>query len=403
MKTNMKLNVLAVIIAALMSSPAAFANGGGHNGGGGDNGGDDPAPTSEDEHDVSVSLEKDLSLSSDIDVEGYYEIGGYIDIDSQAIAVVDNRQSITDNYGTNDKVTNTASIEDDVASDASGNIGVNAAAGDNNTQDNAAALSAADASFSFGLSDAEVFVNQYGAGNETINEGVTNNAYINGNAFSGATGNIGVNVTSGNNNEQKNALAASVATSAVAQASVSSNQVSTGNAVSNAGSYETIESSVDVELTGNVTGTTNGIGEGTYSGRGNAYQQSNLYPDTWSGDTHPSGDQTGHIDLDNEAQGAVANPYRDGVGGLAFDTDEEGDLSFEEETIYDLAASLSGTVTSSNTVAVNAINTASLADSAFSGASGNIGVNVSAGTGNLQANSLALAVAQPSTGSGETP
>ncbi len=49
-------------------------------------------------------------------------------------------------------------------------------------------------------------------------------------------------------------------------------------------------------------------------------------------------------------------------------------------------------------IAVDATNTASLSGSAFSGASGNIGVNVSSGTGNLQANSLALAVAQPSTG-----
>mgnify|MGYP002714639844 CR=1 FL=1 len=37
---------------------------------------------------------------------------------------------------------------------------------------------------------------------------------------------------------------------------------------------------------------------------------------------------------------------------------------------------------------------------ALAGAKGNIGVNVASGTGNLQANSLALAVAQPSTGGG---
>jgi hypothetical protein len=46
---------------------------------------------------------------------------------------------------------------------------------------------------------------------------------------------------------------------------------------------------------------------------------------------------------------------------------------------------------------VNATNAASLSGNAFQNASGNIGVNVSAGTGNLQANSLAMAVAQPST------
>lgn len=45
-------------------------------------------------------------------------------------------------------------------------------------------------------------------------------------------------------------------------------------------------------------------------------------------------------------------------------------------------------------------NNASLSGDAFRSASGNIGVNVAAGTGNLQANSLALAVAQPSSGGG---
>ncbi|PAK99811.1 hypothetical protein B8W90_14270, partial [Staphylococcus hominis] len=70
----------------------------------------------------------------------------------------------------------------------SGNLGFNTAAGDNNAQDNAASLSAADASFTFGMSDAQVYVNQYGAGNTTTNEGVVNNSSLSGNAFRGATG-----------------------------------------------------------------------------------------------------------------------------------------------------------------------------------------------------------------------
>ena len=85
---------------------------------------------------------------------------------------------------------------------------------------------------------------------------------------------------------------------------------------------------------------------------------------------------------------------------MAWDTDEKGNLKFSEMGTADLTASLSGQVTTVDWVAVNATNTASLSGSAFSNASGNIGVNVSSGTGNLQANSLALAVAQPSTGGG---
>ncbi|WP_149195678.1 adhesin [Luteimonas suaedae] len=368
------------------------------------------------EHGVNVQLDKELSLSSDIAFSGDPTISGDIAIDSAAIAVVDNRQMVTDNVGINDMLTNDASIGDDVGSDASGNLAFNVAAGDNNVQDNAAALSAADASFAFGLADAEVFVDQYGAGNQTINMGVTNDASVGGNAFANASGNIGVNVASGNNNQQKNALAASVATSAYAQASVSSKQISTGNAVSNEGRIERMTDSVEVSLSGPVQGWSVGVGrgryegteQGSYAGRGNAYQQSNFYADMWEGEDHPAGPSIGHADFDNESQGAVQNPYRQGVGGLAFDTDESGsyrgresgELGFVELSYSDLVASLSGTVSSTQWIVVDATNTASLSGSAFSGASGNIGVNVASGTGNLQANSLALAVAQPSTGGG---
>lgn len=368
------------------------------------------------EHGVNVQLDKELSLSSDIAFTGDPTLSGDIEIDSAAIAVVDNRQMVTDNVGVNDMLTNDASIGDDVGSDASGNLAFNVAAGDNNVQDNAAALSAADASFAFGLADAEVFVDQYGAGNQTLNMGVTNTAGIGGNAFANASGNIGANVASGNNNQQKNALAASVATSAYAQASVSSKQISTGNAVSNAGHVEERTDSVEVSLSGPVQGWSVGVGagryagstQGSYSGRGNAYQQSNFYADMWEGEDHPAGPSIGHADFDNESQGAVQNPYRQGVGGLAFDTDESGsyqgresgELGFVELSYSDLVASLSGTVSTTQWVVVDATNTASLSGSAFSGASGNIGVNVASGTGNLQANSLALAVAQPSAGGG---
>jgi hypothetical protein len=352
-------------------------------------------------HGVDVNLEKDLRLSSDINFSGDPEITGDIDLDSAAIAVIDNRQSISDNEASNEMLDNTASISDDVASGASGNLGFNVAAGDNNAQDNAASLSAADASFSFGMADAEVFVHQAVGGNTTLNEGVTNAAGLGGNAFSGASGNIGVNVASGNNNAQKNALAASVATAAMAQSSISSNQVSSGNSVSNAGYVQRFSDTTEVTLRGRVAGATLAFGAGTYEGTGNAYQQDNYYLDTWDGALpHTSGEATGHIDLDNEIQNATDNPYRDGVGGIAFDTDEEGTSQFVELGVADLYASLSGTVRTSRWVAVNATNTAGLSGSAFSNASGNIGVNVASGTGNLQANSLALAVAQPSTGGG---
>lgn len=384
----------------------------------------------ENDHSVDVALKKKLALSTDVKITGDPTVSGNIKTDSAAIAVIDNRQSVSDNSGTNDKLNNTSSIGDEVASKASGNIGMNVAAGDNNAQDNAASLSAADASFSFGMADAEVFVNQNGSDNTTWNTGVTNAAGIGGDAFKGAAGNIGVNVTSGNNNEQKNALAASVAKTDYAQSSISSNQVSYENTVHNAGTVERFDDTTRVTLRGPVTGFSFGFGSGSYSGssngtysgttssdsRGNAYQANNIYPDIWPGATHPGpGPQTGHFDLDGEDQGAVKNPYRGNdslgqpIGGLAFDTDshskgsesgtthsiESGRLGFEELSFSDLFASLSGSVVTTRYVIKDATNTATLSGNAFENASGNIGVNIAAGTGNLQANSLALAVAQP--------
>lgn len=385
-------------------------------------------------HQVAVSLNKDLSLTSDINFSGDPTISGDIGLDSAAIAIIDNRQSSSDNVGVNDMLTNDASIADDVASEASGNLAFNVAAGDNNVQDNAAALSAADASFAFGLADAEVFVNQAGSGNATLNRGVINDASMGGNAFNAASGNIGVNISAGNNNQQKNALAASVATSAYAQSSVSSSQNSSGNVTDNAGHFETRTETVAVDMTGTVAGGTMGVGVGGYEGTsqgtfegsssgslsGFADQIGDVYPDIWSNSAnddptsaHPtSGNLIGHMDLDTETQGG-SDLNGDG-GALAFGVDldgegsvsgstsssESGDLGFMELGFAALDASLSGSVTNTYFIAVNATNTANLSGSAFSAASGNIGVNVAAGTGNLQANSLAMAVAQPSSGGG---
>lgn len=340
-------------------------------------------------HKQKVVFDKKLKLHTDINLSGDPTVTGNINIDSAAIAIVDNRQKNHDNSAENFLLDNDASIADEVGSAASGNLGFNVASGDNNQQDNAAALAATDARFVFGMADGEVFVNQLGHDNETMNAGVTNSASVGGSAFNAASGNLAVNVTSGNNNQQKNSLAAAVATSNYATATVDSSQYSKDNATSNAGYFDVGEAVVaDITLSGAV--------DGTYSGTsgGNAYQSNDFYPDTWTGTTHTAGNQTGHIDFDSEAQGAVANPLRPGAGGLAFDTasDEMGDI--------DLDATLTGQISIPQLIAVFATNDASLSGGAFQNASGNIGVNVSAGTGNQQANSLAMAVAQPGTGGG---
>jgi hypothetical protein len=65
-----------------------------------------------------------------------------------------------------------------------------------------------------------------------------------------------------------------------------------------------------------------------------------------------------------------------------------------------MSAALSGQIVDYSYVAVMTTNTASLSGSALQNAQGNIGVNIAAGTGNQQANSLALAVTQATSGGG---
>lgn len=411
MHTTIRKSLLALAITTLFGSVTAYAQ----------EGSPDPHASG-----TSVKFNKKVKLNSDITVSGDPTVRGRIDIDSAAIAIVDNAQANGANQASNTNLSNSASATDNVAKGASGNIGVNIGAGDNNQQDNAAALSATDASFAFGMADGEVFVNQQGAFNGTMNQGVTNAASLSGDAFRNASGNLGVNVTSGNNNQQKNAMAASVATTRFAQATVSSNQASGHNAVSNAGYVQQYNDTVDVSMSGNVSGYSTGYGfggyagssQGSYSGTtsssiaGNADQIGNVYPDMWTGSSHPGGNPTGHFDLDTQTQGgsdlngdggALAfgiNASGDGRESGSTSSRESGDLGFIELSANSLYADLSGSVVTTRWVINDATNTASLSGNTFQNASGNIGINVSAGTGNQQANSLAMAVAQPSTGGG---
>lgn len=393
MKTTSRKTLMALAMATLFGTTAAYASERGNDGQ--DHG----------QSQSQVKFEKKVKLSTDIAISGDPTVSGNINVDSAAIAIVDNKQANSANEADNAMLTNDASASGNSASGSSGNIGVNIGAGDNNQQDNAAALSAADASFAFGMADAEVFVNQQGMHNETSNYAVTNSASVGDSAFSGAAGNLGVNVTSGNNNQQKNAMAASVATTSFAQASVSSDQASSHNATANQPFANEYLTSVNVSLSGSGSGTYGGSGSGSANLdlSGAVDQIGNVYPDTWTGNAHPAGTQTGHIDLDTDTQGG--SDLNDDGGALAFGytsgSQASGDVDITESGDLDLSdISLSGTVSYYQLQYLPTANTAALSGNAFQNASGNIGINISAGTGNQQANSLAMAVAQPSTGGG---
>ena len=361
----------------------------------------------------SVRMNKDLSLLTDVSITGNPTVSGSINTDSAAIAVVDNRQHNVANDGENYLLANDASIADDAAQNAQGNIGLNVAAGDNNQQHNAAALAAADASFAFTMADSEVFVEQVNAANTTGNFGQTNDANLGGNALQNAQGNIGVNIAAGNNNQQQNNLVASTGTNSMATASVNSKQDSGGNYTLNEGYTQRFVDLITINLTGTVYGS-GAEGQVLGTSTGTSDQRYNMYPDNWGkapGETptsaHPTnGPWLGHTDWDTHTQGTDINdnpivrtpgndpmdPSNDG-GSLVMNNNDE--ISLEE-----MSAQLSGYVVDYSYVAVMSSNSASLNGSALQNAQGNIGVNIASGTGNQQANSLALAVTQASSGGG---
>lgn len=365
--------------------------------------------------DSSVSIKKNIDVSKSLTLEGTVAIGGQIVVNSAAMAVVDGQQLIHDNSVVSSNLDNNAWVNDNVLQNAQGNIGVNVAAGDANAQENAAALAAADAGFVFGAIDAEVFNQQEAKHNESLpgsilqgdyygwvyaSGGNDNNASLSGDALSNATGNIGVNIAAGNFNGQRNSLAAATGVASLGEATVSSQQQIGENTTVNQGSVQAELHVVQVALSGTATG--------GYSGKSD--QIGDVYPDTWSGiddpnttpnDPHPNGAPTGHIDLDSQVQGATdlnLDLNGDGTGDTS-----GGALAFGETGDIALGVQLAGTVTDFDLVIDTVENNASISGNALQDATGNIGVNVAAGTNNLQSNALAVvSLAAPSGPGGGT-
>ena len=406
MKVIYKATPVALAVAALFASPLAYAQESVSNSASSSN-----SMTSTLENDVDVNLETTWELTNNITVRGTVRVNGDIRVNAESAAVVDTKQESIQGNVMNTIVDNNAKVEGNAMQNAQGNIGVNVSAGDNNAQSNDAALSAIDARFVF--ASAQSFGYQNASQNNVSNFATRNNAILTGNAMQNVQGNVGVNISAGNGNIQANALSASVNDSGtLSKASSYTNQITAGNRTINQGANFQIENRLDVNLAARLTGTYAGSGQGTgtYAGTnggstGNAYQMTNFYSDNWTGNSHPAGSQVGHSDFDNQSQGAVLNPGRTGIGGLGFDvvtgpSSESGTTrnSFSESGTQALAGTVSGQVVFLQTVFRPHENNATLSGNALQGAQGNIGVNIAAGTNNLQRNSLAISAARGGTG-----
>lgn len=235
MKPTTALKPLVFALAAVMAI-AAQAGGRDNNHGNGNGHGNNNRPQ-------GPTLDQILSISAG---------AGAVVMDSQAAV-----GAIIKNEGTQ----NGAAISDSL-NGSNGNMGANVAAGDGNQQDNAAALATADESFIFGNAIAVTSAGQVnhdmGRGFNNVNNFSNSNAASLNNSGNNGSGNIGMNVTSGSLNQQKNNLAIAVSGGRVAQASASTTQASESLLVFN--------SATPVYTTETLTGTHNSAGSFVASG-----------------------------------------------------------------------------------------------------------------------------------------
>lgn len=351
-----------------------------------------------------VDIAKSVKITNKIDYSGEAMIGGRIGVSQLGMAVIKNQQGSKNNNVINNRNANNASISDNSANGLTGNSGVNVAAGDNNIQSNNTALTVLGKSevdlspapgqgggeggetargyyptpvvFAKGASvDAEIGSVQFATENYVENKGNHNNASISADSLNNSAGNLGANVASGNGNVQANNFAVSYGKDAnLAVSTVNNHQFSSSNDTVNKSLKEkSTTEKVQVSLSGN-------INDGKY--QGNSEQTNNVYPEIWQGGAEGSnhGDGKtywGHADFDDQAKSG-----------------QDGKFKFAESGTIDLGkVTLKGNLAVINhtTGRVN-VNNASISSGSLNNASGNVGVNVAAGTNNMQSNSLALSV-----------
>ncbi|MCH4901715.1 MULTISPECIES: heme utilization protein [Pseudomonas] len=272
-----------------------------------------------------------------------------LQIGAGAGAAVLDTQSSSGNLVGNQGTKNDASVRDS-ANGTNGNVGMNNTAGDGNQQDNAAALATADESFIFGSAVSVSSATQVNTNNAVANYSTTNNANLN-NVGNGGSGNIGVNNSAGNFNQQKNNLAIAVSGGRVANAAAAANQTSTGLTVANNGTQTYKKDTLT----------------GTFAGAGAFYAKG-----------------TAKIEDDDHGHGGYGNNDR-GHGG-----DKDQKAKFEAVGVFGLAGVTTQQVMTPDGWKNPVTNNASISN-VGNNFSGNAGYNNAAGVGNQQSNSLSIA------------
>jgi hypothetical protein len=259
---------------------------------------------------VDVYLNWDVDVDKELQIDGSIQINGEVNIDALAQATLDDKQIIDGNsvqfedyqnsYFDNSNAgtqaepgvgqvsgdvnyteegsaqgpalyTNTVTAGNDTLANASGNIGLNMAAGDYNLQENAAVIASAEDLDGSGGAEAGSFslqnlynndFNNFSA--EVENTDIDNTVSIGTGLANGADGNIGVNAAAGAFNIQKNALVIATVTGGnLAEAVAGTMQ----DLEENSSIHE--DTTNNVNIGGSLIGASGNIGVNLASGVGN--------------------------------------------------------------------------------------------------------------------------------------
>ena len=343
---------------------------------------------------VDVSLDWDVDVSKELSIYGSISIDGSVTADALSQATLDDKQMLSENSVDFEDYQNSFSDSEDdtlaepnpglsdtaddaegapteakysntivssaVASSTSGNVGINLAAGDYNLQENAAVISSADGSFPAETATSTHSFSLAGAasGGKTIDASIDGSLYY------------------------------------------SSSQSSSAGT-----SYETISASANGSLSldisysesFNISGSSaSGSGRSArWSGAAEAgnFSLQSLYNNGFNDERY----EVENHDVDNSVSVTGALSTADGNLGLnaaagAFNIQKNA-LVIASVTGGHLAEATSGVLQHSeqnNSVVEDVTNNVNFASS-LTGASGNIGVNIAAGVGNLQLNTLTIA------------
>lgn len=192
-------------------------------------------------------------------------------LDAEASANSSTVQSTANNAASNlERSPNRAIIESGAGAGATGNVGLNMAAGTGNLQGNAAAISTTEAKDVFATASA--YANQTTMSNFTFNVDDSSNDAVLDAALSGASGNIGVNVAAGAGNTQSNQLSMiETGGGRVVRSSVALDQSASSNQSENKTQYDSSNSANNARIvTGALSAASGNVGISVAAGVGNA-------------------------------------------------------------------------------------------------------------------------------------